>query len=479
MTPTPWSTAAAAATAATAPASLPPTPSPAPDRPVSFFAAVVARYDEPRESLTAAQLASGLQDGKVLVPCEFTFIGLPDISVSMPPATPCVPIGQMTERVRSGTGTLGLLPPGLVSASVKVLSIDGADLFGSPTKRTRSYPLYAQADVVGDWADYRQDDIRTLISTGDTCPDRGVSFMAVTKKQGWDWVLDGSSVRYRGFKTSAWDWPVPILSRTGNAGRVSSLISDYDVSVNDFECPMISTWTQHNTGMVFSIDPASGRCWQAGRRQGRDARLKPHNRRRPRGRPADAQILDAAEIKHTGAGRTLPALAPAIVDADGLKFAFVGWDDISGSGAARSGRPGVAPMTDANVCASIKAARAEADVVFAMPQWGWPEYHATFTKTELTQRQFFADGADDVLGSGTHWASAVSITPGAGGTHFVIGSHGNFLFGQDWSRQTMEGVIVEATFAGTTLVQARLHPYVVLDEAQPNLIDPTTDGATC
>jgi hypothetical protein len=81
-----------------------------------------------------------------------------------------------------------------------------------------------------------------------------------------------------------------------------------------------------------------------------------------------------------------------------------------------------------------------------------------------------------VLGSGTHWAAAVSITPAPRGPQFVISSHGNFLFDQDWSRQTMEGVVVELTFVGTILVQARLHPYVVLDDAQPNLIDATTDG---
>jgi hypothetical protein len=40
----------------------------------------------------------------------------------------------------------------------------------------------------------------------------------------------------------------------------------------------------------------------------------------------------------------------------------------------------------------------------------------------------------------------------------------------------MEGVIVEATFYGKTLVQFRLHPYVVYQNAQPNLLNPTTDG---
>jgi hypothetical protein len=58
-----------------------------------------------------------------------------------------------------------------------------------------------------------------------------------------------------------------------------------------------------------------------------------------------------------------------------------------------------------------------------------------------------------------------------------MASHGNFLFGQGWSQQTQEGVIVELPFRGTTLAQARLHPYVMLDQAQVNLTDPRTDGA--
>jgi poly-gamma-glutamate capsule biosynthesis protein CapA/YwtB (metallophosphatase superfamily) len=134
-------------------------------------------------------------------------------------------------------------------------------------------------------------------------------------------------------------------------------------------------------------------------------------------------------------------------------------------------------MTDANVCSSIKAARQVADIVIAMPQWGWPEYHNTITKEQIAQRAlFYQCGADGILGSGTHWASWASITPGPNGPQFAIGSHGNFLFDQNWSQQTMEGVVVEATFVGTRLVQFRLHPYVVVSGAQPNLLEPTADG---
>jgi hypothetical protein len=55
-------------------------------------------------------------------------------------------------------------------------------------------------------------------------------------------------------------------------------------------------------------------------------------------------------------------------------------------------------------------------------------------------------------------------------------SHGNFLFGQEWSQQTQEGVLLELAFQGTRLAQARMHPYIMLEQAQTNLTDPETDG---
>jgi hypothetical protein len=45
------------------------------------------------------------------------------------------------------------------------------------------------------------------------------------------------------------------------------------------------------------------------------------------------------------------------------------------------------------------------------------------------------------------------------------------------SEETLEGLIVEVTFVGSRPVQVRLHPTVIVDLAQPNLLDPATDGA--
>ena len=375
---------------------------------------------------------------------------------------------------------MALLPPGLVTPSIKVLAVGTADLFGSPSHRTVAYPLTAVAAVDPAWAFYSEAAVRTLISTGDTCPDRGVSYMANTVKKGWDWVLSGGTAQYGGFKTTDLGWPAPIIARRNTNGAVAALISDNDISANDFECPVVKDAIQHNTGMVFEVDPRAVTLL-AGKGGVKVVTLG-SNHITDGGRAgvlSTVAYLDQAGIKHTGAGATLAdALAPAVVNVRGIKFAFVGWDDITGSAAATDAHAGVAPMTDANVCNSIKAARKVADVVIAMPQWGWPEYHNDITPEQVAHRQMFYDcGADGVLGSGTHWASWASILPGPNGPRFAIGSHGNFLFDQSWSRQTMEGVIVEVTFVGTRLAQFRLHPYVIVQGAQPCLVDPAADGA--
>ena len=40
----------------------------------------------------------------------------------------------------------------------------------------------------------------------------------------------------------------------------------------------------------------------------------------------------------------------------------------------------------------------------------------------------------------------------------------------------MEGMTLELTFNGPTLVQARMRPHIILDKSQPNFLDPAGDG---
>ena len=58
----------------------------------------------------------------------------------------------------------------------------------------------------------------------------------------------------------------------------------------------------------------------------------------------------------------------------------------------------------------------------------------------------------------------------------VLYSMGNFIFDLTRFEATLEGVIVELTFHGRQLLQVDLHPTVLIDLAQPNLLDPDRDG---
>ena len=437
--------------------------------------AVITGYTNPRAEITLEEV----QDGNALLPCTVT-----GTNVALTGDGECVPSDEIIDRIVAEPERIALVPPGIVEPTVKVLPVDGADLFGSAEARARNYPITGRGHGLEP---HDPGEIRTLISLGDSCPDRGVAFAAVTEGRGWEWIFGGGTAEY----TAVYPNPVPegfvgngfnIVEAipTGNEGAVAELVSGADVTVDDFECPVVDNW-RINDGVIFTIDP---RVLPRLRDDyGVDVVTLAANHLFDAGAPGFLETLDkfdAAGFERAGAGRDLEeALEPAVVDVDGLRFGFVGLNEIPGSIAAGAGQPGVAWLTEQNMREAVGRARESADVVLCLPQWwGGAEYHATWLPSIRAQQEIFFDaGCDQILGHGTHWSGPIDFTDlGEGGTGFTIMSHGNFLFGQEWSQQTQEGVIVELAFRGTELAQARMHPYVMLEQAQTNLTDPETDG---
>jgi poly-gamma-glutamate capsule biosynthesis protein CapA/YwtB (metallophosphatase superfamily) len=469
--PTPASVAPSATETATPTAS--PTPSPTPVPEVEVPLAVVTTYTGERASVSLEELTAM----PVVYPCEVS-----DLSPAFAAAR-CVALDEIRAAVDT-PGTVALVPPELIEPTIKVLPVDGADLFGGPQARSAPYPItgrMAGAEL------YDPAEIRTLMSLGDSCPDRGVAHAAITRGLGWDWVFNGGTAAYQ----AVYPNPVPegfvgngfnIVDAvpTGNEGAVAELVSGADVTVDDFECPVVENFTV-NEGVVFSIDPAV--LPRLRDTYGVDVATLAANHLFDRGTPGFLETLaqfEAAGIATTGAGEDLDAaLEPAFVEVDGLTFGFVAFNEIPGSLEAGPGQPGVAWLRDANVVEAVSRARERADLVFCVPQWwGGAEYHAQFIGDMRRQQEVFFDaGCDHVIGHGTHWSGPIEITPTEDGDHRVtMVSHGNFLFGQEWSQQTQEGVLLELAFRGTELAQARMHPYIMLEQAQANLTDPATDG---
>jgi poly-gamma-glutamate capsule biosynthesis protein CapA/YwtB (metallophosphatase superfamily) len=476
--PTTGPSASDASAAAAATPTPSPTPSPVPD--VEVPLAVVTGYTNPMASITEEEVRAAIGADTIIQPCEFF--------TAVNPVPRCLDATDIPAHLAANPTDVALIPAGLVVPTVKVLPVDGADPFGNAAARQRPWPFsLPMAGPPEAWS-FDPANVRTLMSLGDSCPDRGVAHAAITLGRGWEWVFGGGTADY----TAVYPNPVPpgfvgngfnIVDAvpSGNEGAVAALVSGADVTLDDFECPVVEDWTV-NEGVVFSIDPAV--LPRLRDDYGVDVATLAANHLFDRGTPGFLETLEqfqAAGIPTTGAGADLEgALEPAYVDVNGMRFGFVAFNEIPGSLEAGPGQPGVLWLRDANVTEAVSRARAGgADLVFCVPQWwGGAEYHAQFIGDMRRQQQVFFDaGCDHVIGHGTHWSGPIEVTPTDDGDHGVtMVSHGNFLFGQEWSQQTQEGVLLELAFHGTELAQARMHPYIMLEQAQTNLTDPETDG---
>jgi poly-gamma-glutamate capsule biosynthesis protein CapA/YwtB (metallophosphatase superfamily) len=179
--------------------------------------------------------------------------------------------------------------------------------------------------------------------------------------------------------------------------------------------------------------------------------------------------LRAAGIKPAGTGRNLfEARAPQIVERHGVYFAFLAYDDIAPYYQATGDGAGSAPLDASTIAEDVANARKVANVVIIVPHWG-VEYTAD---PSARQREFAraaaAAGADMIVGNHPHWVQAHEKIGGM----FVAYALGNFVFDQDWSLETQQGALLEATFTGTRLTSTRYTAIHIYEQYQPRLADP-------
>jgi poly-gamma-glutamate synthesis protein (capsule biosynthesis protein) len=176
------------------------------------------------------------------------------------------------------------------------------------------------------------------------------------------------------------------------------------------------------------------------------------------------RILRGAGIEPVGGGENITeAHRPAIVERNGVRFAFQGYDDIAPQyyGAGEE-TPGTAPLSEAALRTDIAAAKAQADVVIVLPQWG-VEYTPTPTDRQLSlARVAIEAGATLVIGNHPHVVQGIE----AGAGTFIAYALGNFVFDQDWSLETQQGAVLEATFAGSKLLSVSLKPVRIVNMFQ-------------
>jgi poly-gamma-glutamate synthesis protein (capsule biosynthesis protein) len=98
--------------------------------------------------------------------------------------------------------------------------------------------------------------------------------------------------------------------------------------------------------------------------------------------------------------------------------------------------------------------------VVVLPHWGTQYTHEPEPIQRRVGKELVRAGADLVVGGHPHWVQGIDAVRGVP----VLHSLGNFVFDMDFMEQTMEGVVLEATFWGDRLKAVRLLPYR-MDEA--------------
>ncbi len=465
-----------------------PAPSPTPIPPVAVVP--VTGFRSTATGTDAAEVTAVLAGtSKRYAALEVVTADLPAIMAALGVVAPVDPArlisaadaGALRTDLAAHPDRLGMLRASQVDPSVRALGWEGARLFGvGRLGELAQWPLQARivtgAGGTAEAPAYDPASAWTLFAGGDVFLDRGVYLTLSVNKKGADFAYDGGSVVITGHTCcSQFGWTLPVTQRTGDDGALRALISGADLAIANFEnsAPVKFTW--HQDGTVFSGDPAlisglknAGLDWVglANNHMG-DAGAQ--------GIRETLAALDALGIAHGGAGTGYDAAhAPSLLTARGVKVAILAYDTIAPYYWAKTATAvGSAQMTAAALTADVAAARAAgAQVVIVFPHWG-TEYTTTRSADQVTLGHAAIDaGADMVIGNHPHWAGAVELYKGRPIWHAL----GNFVFDQIWSEPTLEGITLELTFNGASLVQAVMRPHLILERTQPNFMDPAGSG---
>lgn len=156
--------------------------------------------------------------------------------------------------------------------------------------------------------------------------------------------------------------------------------------------------------------------------------------------------LRDANIAVCGAGMNkAEAMTPAVIEQNGLRVGFLCFSDVGPNAlAATEDTPGILIASDPDFENVIRTAASEVNALVVSFHWG-EEYEPLHNdRQEQLAQAAIESGASFVVGHHPHVAEDISEYSGAP----IVYSLGNFIFDQYFSKETMEGAFVTATFDG-------------------------------
>jgi hypothetical protein len=334
-------------------ASLPPVDSPIADVPI----VPVAQYRTTAEKVTRADIAavlagtSKIWDGLELVESESEAI-IAALGIEPPGAGANLILARSAAKVMTDLAAhrkhLAFLRADAVRPGVRALAWGSHTLFGVDAEKTvAAWGLTAKLPQRGDTPVFDPKGSFTIVAGGDIMLDRGVAQTLTIKGKGADFPFDGGTADITSrYCCSSFGWNLPRVSRTGGAGAVRHLIESADIAIANFENPAPNAFRYHTSGTVFSADP---KLIKGLADAGLDWVGIANNHIRDAG--GDGILQTIANLKKDGiatggAGKNLAAARkPSIVEAGGVKVAFLAFDTIAKTSGASATRAGSALMS--------------------------------------------------------------------------------------------------------------------------------------
>ena len=347
--------------------------------------------------------------------------------VEAPGADEVLAAEAVTQAVGRSGAALGVVPASAVGPGVRVVEVAGVHPLRQPTAYGLTTPDDAPPAVT------------TVSVVGDVMLGRRV----------------GSRMAARGDFAAALR---PIAPRLAGA----------DLTIGNLESTLARLGAPRQGNDSFGADP---RVRRGLRLAGFDVLSLANNHTGDYGERAlrrTVRTLQQSRVQPFGAGDDLAeAAAPAVLEADGTTYAFVGFNAIGETPRALPRSPGAlsvrmpirtGPLQEADLAhveRLVHRAGRTADAVVVLPHWGDQYVHAPLPVQRLVARRLVRAGADLVVGGHPHVVQGMDAVRGVP----VLHSLGNFVFDMDFSVPTMQGVVLETTWWDGELKALRLVPY--------------------
>jgi len=239
---------------------------------------------------------------------------------------------------------------------------------------------------------------------------------------------------------------------------VAEYLAEFDITTGNLECPVSEFGAPMDKKYVFRADPAIiPHLVNAGF----DVLTVANNHAFDYGLKCfcDGLVrLENGGIETVGGGVNLDeALKVRIVDARGIKFGLLGFNDTKTNYIGKD-RPACAPAYEPWVFDAIRNARDRCDVLIVQIHWG-EEYRLFPTERQIELGRAMIDrGVDVILGHHPHSWQGIEFYGGG----LIAYSLGNFVFDQNDMMNNLTGIL-EMTFRGNELIDARIRPIELLN----------------